>query len=84
MLKKAISALMRFSLNRELGMALQILSATRSLLSSFDEQDLIRLVYVQLPEQWKFPNGPATEMEFQEAIQAGKVFLIKVKALTRQ
>ncbi|WP_303673470.1 hypothetical protein [Vampirovibrio chlorellavorus] len=82
MLKKALHLLANLSLGKDLALALKILNLLAPLAGRLSGLDVARLVYVQLPANWKFPNGPATEDEFLDAIQAGQLFLGKVKALT--
>lgn len=89
MLKKALHLLANLSLGKDMALALKILHLLAPLvekvnsLSGLDVARLVsRQVYAQLPAPWKFPDGPATEDEFLDAIQAGQIFLGKVKALT--
>lgn len=83
MLKKALGFILDFSLTKEMKLALNILDRLLPLTGRFSGLDLAKLVYAQLPESWKFPEGPATETEFLETIQSGQVFLSKVKALSK-
>ncbi|WMU93389.1 hypothetical protein EMOOHJMP_00196 [Microcystis phage MaAM05] len=84
MLKKALHFLAKLSLGDELALALKILNLLAPLAGRFSGLEVARLVYVQLPANWKFPNGPATEDEFLDAIQSGQVFLGKLKALSQR
>jgi hypothetical protein len=83
MLKKALQVIAHISLGKELALALRILNLLTPLAGRLSGLDVARMVYAQLPAAWKFPDGPATEDEFLEAIQSGQLFLGKVKALTR-
>ncbi len=83
MLKKALQFITHLSLGKELTLALQILNLLSPLAGRFNGLELARLVYSRLPRDWKFPEGPATEDEFLDAIQSGQLFLGKIKALTR-
>lgn len=84
MFKKALHLLAKLSLGDELALALKILNLLAPLAGRISGLDVARLVYVQLPASWKFPNGPATEDEFLDAIQSGQVFLGKLKALSKR
>lgn len=84
MFKKALRIIFNFGLSKELGLALNILNLLLPLANRLNGLDLARLVYSRLPENWKFPNGPATEDEFLDTIQSGQIFLGKVKALTNR
>lgn len=83
MLKKAFHFIAGLSIGRELTLALNILNLLTPLAGRFNGLDLAKLVYSQLPLRWKFPDGPATEDEFLDAIQSGQIFLGKIKSLTR-
>ncbi len=82
MLKKALHLLANLSLGKELALALKILHLLAPLAGRLSGLEVARRVYAQLPAPWKFPDGPATEDEFLDAIQAGQLFLGKVRALT--
>ncbi len=83
MLKKALHLIAKLSLGKEMALALSILNLLTPLIGRLKGLDVARMVYAQLPAHWKFPDGPATEDEFLEAIQSGQLFLGKVQALTR-
>lgn len=83
MLKKALQFIANLSLGREIALALKILNLLAPLAGRLKGLDVARMVYAQLPVAWKFPDGPATEDEFLDAIQSGQLFLGKVKALVR-
>lgn len=83
MLKKALHLIAHLSLGKEIALAFKILHLIASVTGRFNGLDLARMVYAQLPADWKFPQGPATEDEFLDAIQSGQVFLGKIKSLVK-
>ncbi len=81
--KKLVHFIVQKSLGQELSMAFILLQSILAALENHDVSDLARVVFTQLPEGWRQPNGPATETEFVDMVQAGQLFLDKVKAVMK-
>ena len=79
--KKISHFLIRKSLGKELATALLLLHMIMEAVNDRKVMDVARFVYNKLPETWRQPQGPATEVEFVDMVQTGQVFLSKVKAV---
>lgn len=78
--KKVLDIITRFSLGKELALALALLHIIDEATESKNITNLARFVFGKLPQNWRSPQGSTTETEFVEMIQAGQSFLQKVKA----
>lgn len=83
MLTKSIHTLAKLSLGKELAMALLLLRLIIDAVDNRKVENVARFVFGKLPEEWRNPKGPATEVEFIELIQAGQTFIRKIKAVTQ-
>jgi hypothetical protein len=82
-LKKLVHFIAQKSLGHELALAFTLLRILTQAMESQNVTDLARFVFSKLPENWRQPKGPTTEAEFVELVQAGQIFLTKVKASTQ-
>jgi hypothetical protein len=71
------------SLGKELALALLLLRIITDAVENRKVSDLARFVFGKLPDNWRQPKGPATETEFVDMVQAGQIFLEKVKAVLK-
>lgn len=82
-LKKLVHFVAQKSLGNELALALLLLRIITQAMESHNVTDLARFVFGHLPENWRQSKGPATETEFVDMVQAGQIFLDKVKAAVK-
>lgn len=83
LLKKITHFIAQKTLGRELALALLLLRMITTAIETRKVTDIARFVYKNLPPNWRQPNGPATETEFVDMVQAGQLFLGKVQAVLR-
>jgi hypothetical protein len=70
-------------LGKELGLSLLLLHIIRQALHNPSAGDVARIVYAQLPANWRNPQGPLTETEFVDMVVAGQAFLGKVQGVLK-
>jgi len=82
-LKKITLLLAQKTLGKELALALMLLRLIATAVETRKVNDIARFVFKNLPTNWKQPQGPATETEFLDMVQAGQLFLGKIQAVLR-
>jgi hypothetical protein len=82
-LKKLVHFVAQKSLGHELALALLLLRIIAQAAQSRNITDVARFVFSNLPENWRQPKGPTTEVEFVDMVQAGQIFLEKVQAAVK-
>jgi hypothetical protein len=83
LLKKIVNFLVQKSLGQDIALALLLLRTIAETVETGNVTDLAQLVFTELPDTWRQPKGPTSESEFVDLVQAGQVFLQKVKAATQ-
>lgn len=68
-------------LGQDVTLALMLLRSISEAIKKGGVDGVARIIYQQLPANWRAPRGPATEAEFVELVQAGQLFLSKVQAV---
>lgn len=81
MKQKLLHIAAKLTLGNHLAMALTLLHLILQALENKEVKDISRFVFTRLPGGWREPQGPATEAEFVDMIQAGQLFLGKLKAV---
>lgn len=82
-LKKLVHFVAQKSMGHELALALLLLRIILQAMESHNVTDLARFVFAELPENWRQPKGPATEASFVDMVQAGQIFLEKIKTAVK-
>jgi hypothetical protein len=80
-LQKALHMVTKLMLGQQMASALLLLRLIANAAQERKVENVARFVYGKLPAQWRHPEGPATEAEFVALIEAGQVFLDKLRAV---
>ncbi len=80
-MSKLLHFFTRISFGKELAMALMILKLISDALRDKNPKNVAVFVFRKLPAQWRHPEGPATEKEFVDLVDAGQLFLKRIQAL---
>ena len=81
LLSKLLHLTTKLTLGKELALALMLLRLIIDAVENRKVTNVARFVYGKLPAPWRHPEGPATEAEFVEMIEAGQAFLVKIRAV---
>ena len=82
-MNKIIQLVTRFTLGKNLSIALMVLKLIADALKSKNAKNIAEFVYERLPKDWKHPKGPATKKEFLETVTSGEGFLNNLMNLTK-
>ena len=80
-LQNVLHQVARLALGSEVASALMLLRLIAAAVQDHKVTNVAHFVYSKLPAQWKHPEGPTTEAEFVEMIEAGQVFMDKIRAV---
>lgn len=81
MMNNLLNMIAKLLVGQQMASALLLLRLIANAAQDRKVTNVARFVYAKLPAQWRHPEGPATEAEFVALIEAGQVFLDKLRAV---
>ncbi len=83
-MNKILHTLTKLTFGKPMADALLMLRLIAEAVNNNKVANVARFVFGKLPAEWRHPEGPATEAEFVELIEAGRGFLEKLQATLKK